>query len=104
MEHQYWIYMMGSANGRVLYIGMTNDIARRVLEHKTGVLTGFTRKYCCYHLLYYEQYNDVRAVITREKQLKGWLREKKEQLIASINPKREDMAADWDIDSSLRSE
>ena len=86
--------MMGSANGRALYVGVTNDLRRRVLEHKSGEIDGFTKRYRCHALLYYEVHPDIRDAIAREKQIKGWLREKKERLIRSINPGRVDLAAD----------
>ncbi len=86
---------MGSANGTTVYIGVTNDIHRRVYEHKNGIIEGFTSKYKCHHLLYHELHNDVNMAIAREKQLKGWTRAKKEELIRSINPERIDLASDW---------
>ncbi len=89
----YYVYIMGSANGRAIYIGVTNDIVRRVNEHKNGLIEGFTRKYRCHHLLYLEHYNDIRAAIDREKQLKGWTRAKKEALIKEQNPERIDLSA-----------
>ena len=94
MQDCYYIYMMGSANGRALYVGMTNDLLRRVREHKSGEIDGFTKRYRCHSLLYYETYANVRDAIAREKQIKGWLRAKKERLIDSMNPGRADLAAD----------
>ena len=70
----------------MLYIGMTNDLYRRYLEHKDGIVEGFTKKYRCHSLLYYEDFKDVEEAIAREKELKGWSREKKETLIKSVNP------------------
>ncbi|MCM1150963.1 MAG: GIY-YIG nuclease family protein [Alistipes sp.] len=95
MSKRYFTYLMGSSNGRVLYVGMTNDLIRRVGEHKHGEIMGFTRRYRCHALLYYEEYADVRAAIAREKEIKGWVRVKKERLIASMNPERQDLAKDW---------
>ncbi len=91
----YYIYMMGSANGRALYIGVTSDLQRRVLQHKEGRYGGFTTKYRCHHLLYYERFYDINQAIAREKQLKGWIRAKKEELIKSINPDRIDLSLGW---------
>ena len=71
MQGHYYVYMMGSASGRALYVGVTNDLQRRVLEHKNGETAGFTSRYRCYALLYYEPYSDVRDAIAREKQIKG---------------------------------
>ena len=70
----------------MLYIGMTNDLYRRYLEHKDGIVEGFTKKYRCHSLLYYECFTDVEEAIAREKELKGWSREKKETLIKNVNP------------------
>ena len=70
----------------MLYIGITNDLYRRYMEHKNGIVEGFTQKYRCNSLFYYEQFTDVEEAIAREKELKGWSREKKETLIKTINP------------------
>ena len=88
---KYWIYIMGSANGKAIYIGVTNNLQRRVQEHKLLKIDGFTKHYNCCHLLYYEAYSDVHFAIAREKQLKGWTRAKKEELIRSLNPQRVDL-------------
>ena len=78
-----------------LYIGMTNSIYRRALEHKRGDVEGFASKYRCDLLLYYESFDDVHKAIGREKQLKGWIRAKKMALIDSKNPRWEDLAEKW---------
>jgi len=88
---------MGSANGRTVYIGMTNNLIRRVAEHKTGEIPGFTARYRCHCLLYYEEHTDIRDAIAREKQIKGWVRAKKEALIAGQNPSRIDLAKDFEF-------
>jgi putative endonuclease len=95
MFGHYFVYLMGSANGRAVYAGMTNDLIRRVREHKSGEIPGFTKRYRCHMLLYYEEYPNVRDAIAREKEIKGWLRKKKEELIASLNPERQDLAKEW---------
>ena len=95
MSGCYFVYMMASTNQRALYIGVTNDLQRRVWEHRNGEIPGFGSDYHCVHLLYFEEYGDVRAAIEREKQLKGWRREKKNRLVASQNPHWKDIAADW---------
>ena len=95
MFGHYFVYLMGSANGRAVYAGMTNDLIRRVREHKSGEIPGFTKRYRCHMLLYYEKYPNVRDAIAREKEIKGWLRKKKEELIASLNPERQDLAKEW---------
>jgi len=74
-----------------LYIGVTNNLARRVLEHQEGLLDGFTKKYKCNQLVYYEFYQDIKQAIYREKEIKKWRREKKINLILSFNPEFEDL-------------
>jgi putative endonuclease len=90
MNH-YYVYIITNWNNKVLYIGVTNNIARRIYEHKNKLVDGFTKKYNVYKLVYLEEMNDVEAAISREKQLKGWNREKKIMLIDSVNPKWEDL-------------
>jgi putative endonuclease len=86
----YFTYIMASRSG-VLYIGMTNDLARRVAEHKEGLVGGFTKRYKVKKLVYFETTRDVRAAIAREKQLKSWRREKKVKLFEGTNPEWEDL-------------
>ena len=86
----YYVYVMASWS-RVLYIGVTNDLQRRVWQHRTKAIEGFTSKYNCRRLVYYEVYPDPTLAIAREKELKGWLREKKIALIESVNPKWHDL-------------
>lgn len=93
-ERSYYVYIMASESG-TLYIGMTNDIFRRVQEHKKGLVEGFTKKYQCTKLVYLEQTGDVTIAIGREKQLKKWRREKKELLIKRMNPQWKDLKLDW---------
>ena len=102
----YFVYILASRTKR-LYIGVTNDLERRVWEHKTGMLEGFTKRYNIHRLVYCEDYESIRDAIAREKQLKAWRREKKVYLIESLNPEWDDMAEHWykdEGDSSLRSE
>ena len=87
------VYIMTNKSG-TLYTGVTNDLERRVLEHRRGLVRGFTRKYKMTRLLYYEVFEDIRDAIEREKQIKGWLRCKKIALIASINPDWRDLTED----------
>jgi len=93
-EHHYSVYMVASKS-RALYIGMTNNLRRRIFEHKNDLIEGFTRQYKCHRLAYYESFDDVNKAIDREKQLKRWNRTKKEWLIAQRNPMWEDLAAGW---------
>ena len=104
MYKAYYTYIMSSYNNSAIYVGVTNDLERRVAEHKSGSIPGFTQKYNCKKLVYYESFSDIDQAISREKQIKGWIRKKKDVLIDSLNPERKDLAADWRIDSSLRSE
>jgi putative endonuclease len=86
----YYVYIM-SNRMHVLYIGITNDLERRVAEHNDATGTGFTHKYHLTRLVYFESYQDVRDAIAREKQLKGWKREKKLSLIEALNPQWSDL-------------
>ena len=81
---------MASESG-TLYIGVSNDLIRRVSEHKQKVIDGFTKKYNCTKLVYYEETSDVNSAIAREKQLKNWNRKKKEFLIKTLNPTWQDL-------------
>src|SRR5882762_10020503 len=89
-----YVYMMASKS-RVLYIGVTNDIWRRVWEHKNDVTAGFTSKYRVYRLVYFEESKYVSNAIAREKRLKGWLCERKVALIRSANSTWEDLSEKW---------
>ena len=112
----YYVYIMTNKSG-TLYVGLTNNLERRVWEHKSGALEGFTKRYAMDRLVYCEAMPYVNDAIAREKQIKGWLRRRKFELIESLNPKWLDLAADWygeepsssklvaeGPDSSLRSE
>ena len=91
---RYYVYIMASKS-RVLYVGITNDIWRRVWEHKNEVNPGFTSKYRVHRLVYFESFQYVGNAIAREKRIKGWLREKKVALIRSTNPTWEDLSEEW---------
>jgi putative endonuclease len=91
---EYYVYMMTNITG-MLYTGVTNNLERRVFEHKMKLLPGFTSMYKVNKLVYYESTNDVTAAIMREKQIKGWLRKKKVTLIELLNPKWKDLSEDW---------
>ena len=80
----------------MLYIGVTNDLQRRIFEHKHKLVKGFSKKYNIHRLVYYEETSDVLIAIEREKQLKRWRREKKIALIEKVNPKFEDYSEGWD--------
>jgi putative endonuclease len=91
---QYYVYIMTNST-RVLYTGVTNNLMRRVYEHKEGAKPGFTSRYKIGWLVYFEVTSDVRDAIVREKQIKGWLRAKKMALIESLNPEWRDLSMDW---------
>ncbi len=93
-EHNYFVYIVCSNSG-TLYIGMTNSIYRRALEHKQGEIEGFSAKYHCTRLVHYESFDDVTKAIDREKQLKRWVRREKIALIESRNPRWTDLAEHW---------
>ena len=91
MFKTYYTYIMSNKNNTVLYIGVTNDLKRRVEEHKSGLIPGFTRKYNCHKLVHYETFSDINQAIEREKTLKGWIRKRKDELINMYNSEREDL-------------
>ena len=91
---KYWTYIVCSRSG-TLYIGMCNNIGRRMKEHKSGEFEGFASTYHCNRLVYFESFDDVRNAIDREKQLKGWRRQKKVSPIESMNPRWADLAEKW---------
>ncbi len=91
----YYVYILVSTNLKVIYIGVTNNLERRLYEHKNGLIEGFTSRYYVDRLVYFEQSTDVNAAIGREKQLKGWKREKKNQLVKSANPEWKDLSLKW---------
>ena len=91
----YFVYILTNRNNKVMYVGITNNLERRVIEHKQKLVMGFTKKYHVGKLVYYEETTDVNAAIAREKQLKGWLRAKKNLLVSSMNPDWHDLSEDW---------
>lgn len=91
-DYDFWVYIMASVHDSVLYLGMTNDLARRISEHRAGELPGFAKKYRCRKLVYYEHYQQVHDAIARETQLKKWSRLKKAVLIGQLNPRWSDLA------------
>jgi len=103
-ERTFYVYILSSKSRRI-YTGVTNNLERRVWEHKNKLAEGFTKRYKIDRLVYFEQTDDVISAISREKQIKGWLRSKKIKLIESTNPTWEDLSESWHkADSSLRSE
>jgi len=91
MEKQYYVYILTNKSNKVLYIGVTDDLERRIYEHKNKMIDGFTKKYNLTKLVYDEATTDVRSAIEREKQLKNWHREWKMNLIKEFNPEWKDL-------------
>lgn len=91
---EYYVYIMTNY-ARTLYTGVTNNLERRVSEHKLKLVPGFTARYDLTTLVYYECTGDVTSAIAREKQIKGWLRKKKVALIESVNQEWKDLSVDW---------
>jgi putative endonuclease len=101
LQKSYYVYIMTNPS-RTLYIGITNDLIRRVYQHKNKLLPGFTTRYNVTMLVYFEETSDVQTALNREKQIKGWKRTKKSGLISSVNPKWIDLSAGWYEDEILR--
>ncbi|MDJ0757496.1 MAG: GIY-YIG nuclease family protein [Ardenticatenaceae bacterium] len=91
----YYVYILAS-NSKTLYTGVTNNLIRRVYQHKHKLFSGFTAKYEVDKLVYFEVGTNIKDAIAREKQIKGWSRMKKISLIETINPKWEDLSLEWD--------
>ncbi len=91
MSKQYYVYIMTNSRNTVLYVGVTNDLIRRAYEHKEKLADGFTRKYNIVKLVYYEAFEDIENAILREKQIKAGSRQRKIQLIDSINREWRDL-------------
>ncbi len=89
--NNYYVYIMSNKSNTTIYVGVTNNLIRRVYEHKNHLVDGFTSKYNVDKLVYFEQVNDIEAAITREKQLKKWNRKKKEILVDTVNKERIDL-------------
>ena len=91
----YYVYMVTNWNNKVLYTGITNDLERRIYEHKNKLVKGFTSKYNINKLVYFDYTEDVTLAIAKEKEIKGWKREKKDRLIESMNPEWKDLSLDF---------
>lgn len=87
----YYVYILTNKSNRVLYIGVTNALQRRIYEHRSELIDGFTKKYHLSKLIYFEEYSDVNEAIFREKQLKSWSRAKKNSLVLNSNPELKDL-------------
>ncbi len=91
----YYVYIITNKNNTVLYTGVTNDLQRRIYEHKNGINEGFTKKYRIHKLVYFETFSQIEDAIAREKQIKAKSRNNKERLINSGNPEWTDLSAEW---------
>ena len=98
--NQYYVYIL-SNKSKTLYTGITNNLHRRVFEHKSKKIKGFTSRYNITKLIYYEITNEVKTAIAREKQIKGWIRKKKINLIESMNPEWNDLSEEWEWDARV---
>ena len=96
-EHRYYVYLLTNWNNKVMYVGITNDLVRRMREHKTKAVKGFTEKYNVHKLVYFEETSEVNAAIAREKEIKKWRREKKNALVMHVNPEWRDLAEELSI-------
>ncbi|NTW68562.1 MAG: GIY-YIG nuclease family protein [Chlorobiaceae bacterium] len=93
-DKPYCVYILTNRTNKVMYVGMTNDLQRRVLEHKSFMIDGFTKKYNVDKLVYFEETTDVLSAIAREKEIKKWRREKKDLLVATLNPEWKELGND----------
>jgi putative endonuclease len=91
---QYYVYILASKKNGTLYIGLTNNLLKRIYEHKNNIIEGFTKKYSVHNLVYYEKHNDINRTISREKQMKKWERQWKINLIQKSNPEWKDLYYD----------
>jgi putative endonuclease len=94
-ENQYYVYLLTNWNNKVIYIGITSDLKRRLYEHRNKLIKGFTEKYNVTKLVYFETTTDVKSAIAREKEIKKWRREKKNRLVDTINADWKDLSAGW---------
>jgi putative endonuclease len=101
MPKEGYVYFMTNSNNRVLYIGVTNDLVRRMAEHKAKINPSFTSKYNCYKLVYFEEFENITNAIEREKQLKKWKRQWKNVLVNFDNPNWEDLSEEIGLDTEF---
>ena len=94
-EKTYYVYLITNWNNKVMYIGVTNDLKRRMFEHRHKLIKGFTTKYNVYKLVYFEETKDIVTAISRGKEIKKWRREKKNRLVDLLNPMWKDLSSEW---------
>jgi len=91
----YFVYLLTTRNNKVMYVGVTDDLQRRIYEHKNKLVEGFTEKYNINKLVYYEETQDIMSALEREKEIKKWRREKKNSLVIQTNPQWKDLSLQW---------
>ena len=94
-NEKYYVYLLTNWNNKVIYVGITNELTRRIYKHKNKMIKGFTEKYNVKKLVYFEETQDVNTAIEREKEIKKWRREKKNRLVNSMNPNWDDLSSGW---------
>ena len=94
-ERKYYVYLLANWNNKVIYAGITSDLQKRIYEHKHKLVKGFTEKYNVNKLVYYEETTDVHDALAREKEIKKWRREKKDNLVKTMNPAWRDLSLQW---------
>ena len=99
-ERNFFVYLLTNWNDKVMYVGVTNNLERRVFEHKNKLVKGFTEKYNVKKLVYFEHTPNVKAALEREKEIKKWRREKKNNLVQTQNPDWKDLSEEWGKDFS----
>ena len=92
---QYFVYILTNWNNKVMYVGVTNNLERRLYEHRNHLADGFTKRYNVYKLVYFEHGHDAYAALQREKVIKGWTRAKKNALVETVNPHWKDLSLEW---------
>jgi putative endonuclease len=95
-EHRYYVYVLTNRNDKVMYVGVTSDLERRVFENKKKTIPGFTERYNVNKLVYFEETHDIYAAVAREKEIKKWRRKKKNDLVVAVNPQWKDLSEGWD--------
>ncbi|HDR16265.1 MAG TPA: GIY-YIG nuclease family protein [Desulfobacteraceae bacterium] len=90
-DRSYYVYLLTNRNNGVMYVGVTNNLIRRIDEHRNKVVKGFTEKFNAYKLVYFEETSDIGSALAREKEIKKWRREKKNELVHSVNPEWKDL-------------
>jgi putative endonuclease len=94
--HNYYVYLLTNKHNTVLYTGVTNDLERRIYEHKHRIFEGFTKQYNLTKVVYYEYFEHIEQAIARDKEIKGWKRSRKNTLVESMNPDWNDLSEEWE--------